>query len=518
MTVRRDKILTRGPEKGPGKATLGSVKQSSWKRPGLRARILIILALLVLITIGEGAVGIWYTHRMDTILTGAIGTSVTALQTAEDLEAALLNQRGFVSYYFLDGDTGWLTLLEENRKIFRETLDRAMETERVEENRKLLERITEKYTAYVADKDGVIALYKAGERKKGAELHRTVRGKLFPILDLCDKYKKIHAANIQDLWEKARGEARGLRIAALASMGAAAVLGITLSLVLMLQILGPIRRLAFAAQDPEALPETMNEVLALKHRMDGLIEDVDHTQHELERSRERLLQSEKMALVGKLAAEVAHSIRNPMTSIKLRLYSLERTLDLSQSQKTDLDVVSKELRRLDNIVRNFLDFSRPQKLRMKRIDVSFVVDGALELLQKRLEHHEVNVVRRRSRVLPQVEADPEQLKEVLVNLIVNACESMGKGGSIAVTEEDALAEDIGRAVIVRVADTGPGVPAAIRRRIMEPFFSTKEDGTGLGLAIAARICEEHGGRLEFRTDEGSGATFIITLPVIKEEA
>jgi signal transduction histidine kinase len=455
---------------------------------------------------------------MDAILTGAIGTSVTALQTAEELEAALLNQRGFVSYYFLDGDTGWLTLLEENRKIFRDTFDRAMALERGDANRKLLARIGKKYAAYVADKDRVIALYKSGEREKGAELHRTVRGKLFPILDLCDQYKKIHARNIQDLRARARGEARGLRIAAVVSMAAAAVLGITLSLVLTFQILSPIRRLAFAAKDPAALPETMNEVLALKHRMDGLMEDVDHTQHELERSRERLLQSEKMALVGKLAAEVAHSIRNPMTSIKLRLYSLERTLDLSPSQKTDLDVVSKELRRLDNIVRNFLDFSRPQKLRMKRIDVPEVVDAALELLQKRLEHHEVSVVRRRSRVLPRVEADPEQLKEVLVNLIVNACEAMGKGGSITVTEEDALAEDIGRAVIVRVADTGPGIPAAIRGRVMEPFFSTKEDGTGLGLAIAARICDEHGGRLEVRTDVGAGASFIITLPVIKEEA
>jgi len=507
------------PEAGPPwQAKLSNVKPLSWKKPGLRARIFIILAFLVIITLGEGAVGIWYTHRMDTILSGAIGTGMTALQTAEDLEAALLNQRGFVSYYFLDADESWLELLEENRKIFRKTFDHAMATERDEANRKLLGRIDEKYRAYVADKDRVIALYKAGEKEKGAELHRTVRGKLFPILDLCEQYRESHARKIQDLWARSRAEARGLRIAALASMAAAAVLGITISLVLIFQILGPIRRLAFAAQDPAALPETADEVLALKHRMDGLIEDVDHTQHELERSRERLLQSEKMALVGKLAAEVAHSIRNPMTSIKLRLYSLERTLDLSPSQKTDLDVVSKELRRLDNIVRNFLDFSRPQKLRMKRISVPEVVDAALELLQKRLEHHEVKVVRRRSKVLPQVEADPEQLKEVLVNLIVNACEAMGKGGAIAVTEEDALAEGIGRAVIVRVADTGPGIPAAIRGRVMEPFFSTKEDGTGLGLAIAARICEEHGGRLEFRTDEGAGSTFIITLPVIREEA
>jgi signal transduction histidine kinase len=103
-----------------------------------------------------------------------------------------------------------------------------------------------------------------------------------------------------------------------------------------------------------------------------------------------------------------------------------------------------------------------------------------------------------------------------VNLIVNACDAMGEGGRILITEEDGLAERVGRAVLVQIADTGPGVPESVRDKIFQPFFTTKEEGTGLGLSIAARIVEEHGGRLSVRSEEKLGATFVITLP-IKED-
>jgi signal transduction histidine kinase len=237
---------------------------------------------------------------------------------------------------------------------------------------------------------------------------------------------------------------------------------------------------------------------------------------ELERSRERLLQTERMALVGKLAAEVAHSIRNPMTSIKMRLFSLERTLGPSKARE-DFEVISEEMRHLDNIVRNFLEFSRPPKLQIQKVNVSEVVDNTLQLLEKRLERYGVKVERERHNSLPKIEADPELLKEVMVNLIVNACDAMQEGGRILITEEEGLAERMGRAVLIQFADTGAGIPDQLREKIFQPFFTTKEEGTGLGLSIAARIMEEHGGRLEVRSEEKLGSTFIITLPVKEEQ-
>ncbi len=489
-----------------------------WDSIGLRTRILFTLGALVLITVGGGLVMIWYTYRMESLLTSVIRTNVASLQTAKGLETALLNQRGYVSYYILEADPDWLKELGKYRQAFNERLREARAIDQTKDSTETLDRIESEYTKYITSKDRVIELYKSGQREAGAKLHREVRDQFFVVLKLCEEYNDLHNKRLNAAWERSRAQARGLRIVSAAGISAAVLIGALLSFVLVNQILDPIRRLAREADRAGASTPSGDDVATLKHSVRGLIENVDHTQMELQRRQEQLLQSEKMATVGKLAAEVAHSIRNPMTSINMRLFSLERTLDLSATQKEDFEVISEEMRQLDNIIRNFLEFSRPPKLKLQKTNVSDVVDMALQLLEKRLERNGVKVERNRRESLPSIQADPELLKEVLVNLIVNACEAMKDGGRLLIAEEDVVAEHMGRAVLVRLSDTGPGIPEAIRERVMEPFYSTKEEGTGLGLAIAVRILQEHGGRLDLRSEEGKGATFTVTLPVGEEEA
>jgi signal transduction histidine kinase len=243
-----------------------------------------------------------------------------------------------------------------------------------------------------------------------------------------------------------------------------------------------------------------------------LLHDVDYTQSELHRSRESLLQAEKMALVGKLAAGMAHSIRNPFTSVKMRLFSLGRSLDLDAAQKEDFEVIAAEIRHIDTIVQNFLEFARPPKLKMQPVDPSSVVDSALRLLEHRLKAYGVTVTVDRPVPLPPVRADAEQLKEVLVNLVVNACEAMAPGGTICIEERSAPFGTRGKAAVIRVRDNGPGIPAPLLEKVFQPFFSTKEQGTGLGLSIAQRVIGEHFGSLEVESVDGQGAVFTITLP------
>jgi signal transduction histidine kinase len=197
----------------------------------------------------------------------------------------------------------------------------------------------------------------------------------------------------------------------------------------------------------------------------------------------------------------------------MRLFSLKRSLAMSPSQKEDFEVIAEEIRHLDAIVRNFLEFSRPPKLKMQRLSPSDVVDGAVQLLRYRLEFYGVEVKLRRDQRLPEILADPDQLREVLANLLVNAYEAMVHGGVITIREEQGLDPALGPAAVIRVSDTGPGIPPSIRDKVFQPFFSTKEEGTGLGLSIATRIIEDHGGRLELESKENEGATFIITLPL-----
>jgi signal transduction histidine kinase len=247
------------------------------------------------------------------------------------------------------------------------------------------------------------------------------------------------------------------------------------------------------------------------------MEYVDQTQSQLQISREHLIQSGKLAMVGKLAAGVAHSVRNPLTSVKMRMFSLGRSLKLSADQKEDFDVISDEIRHIDTILQNFLEFSRPPKLKMQRISLSDVVDAAIQLLRHRIESYDVAVELYRKRRLPEIEGDPEQLKEVLANLMINACEAMTKGGTITVQEEAGFTEPTGRVAVIKISDDGPGIPESIQDKVFQPFYSTKEEGTGLGLSIAMRIIEDHQGCLNLRSRRGKGATFTITIPCKEAE-
>lgn len=481
-----------------------------FKRVSLRGGILALIVLLVSATVASGLFCTWWVKRTATRFAVSIDTSVAALNVTQELETSLAMQRGLLSYYFLDGNTEWLTQLDQHRFGFEEWLKKARELSRSDKHHELLNEIESKYIRHNGARDQAIGLADSGNREAGLKLVRETRNPFYSVRDLCEQYKQMQYGDIS----RSRGDILdGMGVLRSVSLGVAAlgaVLGLGLLYLIHRRVLQPIGRLAAETGSSDSRPS--DEVRALAENVHGLLKAVDRTQTQLQQSREHLLQSEKLALVGKLAAGVAHSIRNPLTSVKMRLFTMERTLELSSNQKEDFDVISDEIRHIDNIVQNFLEFSRPPKLKMQTISPSDVVDMAIQLLRHRIESYGVTLELYRQRRLPQIEGDPEQLKEVLVNLIVNACEAMGEGGRILIHEEEGVTEPQGRVAVVKVSDNGPGIPEAIRDKIFRPFFSTKEEGTGLGLSIASRIIEEHKGVLSLRSRQGKGATFIITLP------
>jgi signal transduction histidine kinase len=451
---------------------------------------------------------------MEDLLTTVAEKELSAFQTAEALEMALANQKGFLSYYFIEGNPEWLRQLGEYRQIFKERLKDALSMAGSEEEEGILRQIKTQYARYIEIKDRVIGFYQEGNREEGIRLHRQVRDIFFSVLELCEKFKEIHEHKIRQVRSESRVEAAKLRVIAAVAVMVGVLLAVLLAFVLGHQILRPVRRLAAEADGAATGGTDENEVTALSRSVRGLLQNVDRTQSELQKSRESLLQIEKMALVGKLAAGMAHSIRNPFTSVKMRLFSLNRSLEFTDTQKEDFDVISEEIRRIDTIVQNFLEFSRPPKLMMQSISPSLVVDQTLQLLEHRLKSYYVDVSIQRIQPLPEIDADPEQLKEVLVNLVVNACEAMERGGSIVIQEEEVPKPAGGRRMaIIRVSDNGPGLAESIRDKVLQPFFTTKEEGTGLGLSIAVRIVEEHGGLIEIENNPQGGATFIVSLPI-----
>lgn len=245
----------------------------------------------------------------------------------------------------------------------------------------------------------------------------------------------------------------------------------------------------------------------------GLMSDVTDTRSSLERSHSRLLVAEKLASVGKLAASVAHEIRNPLTAMKMWLFSIQESVRGNPELDHKLGIISEETTRLDHIIRDFLEFSRPPTLRCQSQSVDQVIQQTLELLAASLKEKNISVMPGLTVGLPPVMADPEQLKQVLINVLNNAADAMSKGGEIIIltaAERDAEGRSM---IVVRICNSGPGMTKDVQCRVFEPFFSTKEGGTGLGLCIAARIMAAHNGLLVLESSSEKGTTFAIWTPI-----
>jgi signal transduction histidine kinase len=249
---------------------------------------------------------------------------------------------------------------------------------------------------------------------------------------------------------------------------------------------------------------------------------------QLVESRAIIGRQEKLAALGTLAAGVAHEIRNPLTAINVRLHGLKKNLTPDSSEHEDATVIGQEIRRLDRIVGDVLQFARPAEPRLVAVTTESLFHRVRDLLGAQLEKASIRLDVSAS---PDqwIRIDPDQFDQVLINLVQNAAESIGQDGTITLrTRSGPLPPgksplrgfkpkggDAAQVVILEVTDTGTGIPRAVQDRLFDPFFTTKETGTGLGLSIAARIIEKHGGALEYQTKVDHGTTFAIVLPGIE---
>jgi signal transduction histidine kinase/CheY-like chemotaxis protein len=232
--------------------------------------------------------------------------------------------------------------------------------------------------------------------------------------------------------------------------------------------------------------------------------------HELERSQAQLVQVEKMAAIGRLAASIAHEINNPLQSIHNSLH-LSALADLgSEKRQRYLSMAQGEVARLIEIVQRMLDFYRPSRGGVVEVDVNKVLQNALAIADKQIQNAGIFVHSRLAQGLPPILAVSDQLTQVFLNILINAVEVTPKGGDLRVGT--LLTED-GEWVLVAFRDSGPGMTSEQVAHIFEPFYTTKRDGTGLGLAISYGIVERLGGSVEVTSQPGQGATFIVRLPV-----
>lgn len=230
------------------------------------------------------------------------------------------------------------------------------------------------------------------------------------------------------------------------------------------------------------------------------------------RSLEQQVQrSDRLAMIGQIAAGTAHEIRNPLTSIKGFLQVLKKSLKERGMDKEFgyAELMLSEIDRINDLVSEFLLLSKPKLTTLGKIDVSTVIREIFPIIRNEAILHDVTVDYRPATGLPPIMADRELLKQVFINLCKNGIEAMStEGGKLTILEEGD--EEEGR-INVYVQDTGPGIPAFLIDKIFDPFFTTKEEGTGLGLSVCQRIVHDIGGSLRV-SSKGYGTTFVVSIP------
>jgi two-component system NtrC family sensor kinase len=232
---------------------------------------------------------------------------------------------------------------------------------------------------------------------------------------------------------------------------------------------------------------------------------------------DRLLQSEKQASMGRLAAGVAHEINNPLTGVLTFTRILLRSKDLGEKNLSYLQKIAESTVRVKNIVKGLLDFSRQTALDREPTDINRLIRGVISAMENQALVKGVSIEFNAGENLPMLTMDRNQMQSVLINLIINALDAMEQGGTIAISTGISLsASDTGkRGVEITVTDNGCGIPTEDLDKLFEPFFTTKEvgKGTGLGLAVSYGIVQRHGGTIRVQSEVGRGSTFTVWLPI-----
>jgi signal transduction histidine kinase len=257
---------------------------------------------------------------------------------------------------------------------------------------------------------------------------------------------------------------------------------------------------------PRTVVATHDEIGELATTFEGMVAAI-------QRARSELVQAERLATIGKMAAHITHEIRNPLSSIGLNIELLEEEVAARAGDRESAQLVAAikaEVERLSRIAEQYLSVARRPRPRLERERVEDLVGELLAFVRPELDRAGVMSRLDADPALPEVDLDESQLRQALLNLIRNAREAMPKGGELAISVNRAEG-----GVEIRIDDTGTGVPDEVRATIFDPFFTTKQRGTGLGLAVTREIIEAHGGAITCEPREHKGTRFRILLPAAR---
>jgi signal transduction histidine kinase len=486
-------------------------------------RITAPVMAISLLPLAVGLITAWHEHCSHKETSDLVATNVVSMRAAEEVAIGLRDVRTQLERFLISGDRHYLDAVPATRRETDFWLGEAARTAVTAREQELIAHAKEGYRHFFAEVERLTGPDADRPPRAARELLQDglLNATLEPVQEYLDfNEEQVTSASVENQ-RTATHTVGGLLLLAvcgplsglLAGFGIAR--GVSRSIV---RLSVPVRDAAGKLNEI-AGPITLSarwgleELEGVLHKMAGQIGAV---MERLQQSQREALRAEQLAAVGQLAAGMAHELRNPLMAMKILVQAAGEQSQTALLEGRDLEVLEEEIVRLERLVQAFLDFARPPRPEKRRCAVQPLCDQVIDLVSPRAEQQGVRLVRQYPREPVIVLADAGQLRQVVLNLVLNALDVVSTGGTVWVQVSASARRD--KRVALCIADTGCGLPDRLGAQIFEPFVSTKETGLGLGLSVCKRLVEAHGGVIRAENRPGGGAVLTVRLPQQPGEA
>lgn len=493
----------------------------------MRFRIHITYQLIVgaLVTIAMMLAGgylvISYIYRLQDETNVLIKESIASARTARELKLTLYRVRAASLTYLFDKSPERIAILQEEQKEFVMLLEQTRSSVNTAEENNHLQQIQALFSNYQQTLTNALELHRQGRISQPNKLIVHASQDLINTIEEKTDLFIISNELAQSNYEKTIQQNDIIIRKALFVMGTGGILmGLMLGWMIARLILKPIYKLVLKVRDAaggEVVEHIrMNsgkELEELDFHINRLITRINKANEDLRKNRTLLEHASKLASVGKIAPAIAHEIRNPLTAIKMLIYSMKEDPTISKETQSDLKIIINEISRVEGFLQNFLKYARPAKPNRRITNIIEIISETLQLMMPRIRQNNIRLTEQYHAGEFYLEIDPDMIRQIIMNLVLNALDAMPNEGNLTINSILAQDKKKGDILEITVSDTGSGIPPEILESLFDPFVKGKEQGLGLGLSISQRIAELHFGWISARNNPEGGSTFIIHLPL-----
>jgi len=495
------------------------------RRPRMKFHIsyqMIVWALVTIaIILAGGFLIISYIYKLQDETNLLIQENIRSARAAKELKLSLYDIRAASLTYLFDRSPERIATLEKKQAEFVILLEKARESANTVEENNLTQQVAALFSNYQQTLRNALELHRMGRISQpnalivhaSQDLINTIEEKTNTFITTNESAQAEYEKSIKINDDIIRTAMYALGIGGI-------ILGLVLGWLIARIILNPIYKLVLKVRDAAGSEVVEHikmspgkELEELDQHINRLIGRINQAHEDLQKNRELLEKSSKLAAIGKIAPALAHEIRNPLTAIKMLIYAMMQEPEISQDKRHDLEIITHEINRVEGFLQNFLKYARPAKPQMRMVSIIPEIRETLQLMQPRFRQSNITLTEIHQHENLRIKADPDMIKQIVMNLVLNAVESMGQDGELGFSTLVNADDPENQLFQICISDTGSGIPNDIRDSLFDPFVKGKDQGVGLGLSISQRIAELHHGWISASNNSGKGATFILHLPM-----